>query len=145
MTYEVKVTSVEYAVFIHATEDQYKVIKAIENIMPPRLRERKNMTIEEAYGHYDNPIRILRVSFRNPEQAHEALLWIWKRLSDDDRDYLLRNLDLHLNEKMKLYIRLDKQDAFLGTYRLSTADDVIKVKFNFKGLKNTIREFLKKL
>jgi len=141
----IKVTSVEYTAFIHATEDYGKVIKAIDNLIPPRLRERKNVIVEETYGHYDNPIRIVKISFRNPEYAHQALLWLWGRLSDIDKAYLMRNLDLHVDEKMKLYMRLDKQDAFLGFYRLSSGDDVIKVKFGFKGPKDAIRDFLKSL
>ncbi len=135
--------SVEYATFIHATEDYNKVIRAIENLVPPKLRERKNVTIEETYGHYDNPIRIVKISFRNPEYAYQALMWLWGRLLDIDKAYLIRNLDLHIDEKMKFYMRLDKQDAFLGFCRLSSGDDVIKVRFSFKGSKDAIRDLLK--
>jgi len=142
MNLEAKPVSVEYAVFVHVTEDFDKVIKAVESLMPPKLRERKKVEVEETYGHYENPIRIIKVSFRNPEYASQAFAWIWARLSYEDRARLTRDLDLHISDKSKLYIRLDKQDAFLGQARLSSGDDVIKVVFSFKGTKEAVKDFL---
>lgn len=142
MSREARLVAVEYAVFVHATEDFDKVIKAVENLMPPKLRERKKVEVEETYGHYENPIRIARVSFRNPEYASQAFAWIWTRLSDEDRARLTRGLDLYLDDKSKLYMRLDKQEAFLGQVSLSSGDDVIKVVFNFKGSREAVRDFL---
>ncbi len=142
MSWQVRLTSVEYAVLIHATEDLSKVIKAVENLMPPKLRERKNVEIEEAYGHYENPIRILKASFRNPEYASQVFAWVWRLLPNEDKVSIIRDLDLYVNDKLKLYMRLDKQDAFSGLARLSFSDDVIKVIFNFKGSKEALRDFL---
>jgi RNA binding exosome subunit len=142
MNREARPVAVEYAVFVHATEDFDKVIKAVENLMPPRLRERKKVEVEETYGHYENPIRIIRVSFRNPEYASQAFTWIWARLPDEDRACFMKDLDLHINDKSRLYMRLDKQEAFLGQARLSSGDDVIKVVFNFKGPREAVRNFL---
>jgi len=142
MIREARLVAVEYTVFVHATEDFDKVIKAVENLMPPKLRERKKVEFEETHGHYENPIRIARVSFRNPEYASQAFAWIWARLSDEDRARLMKDLDLHLDDKSKLYVRLDKQEAFLGHVRLSSSDDVIKVVFNFKGPREAARDFL---
>lgn len=142
---QIRLTSVDYTVFIHATEDFDKVVKAVENLMPPRLRERKSIEVEDVVGHYGNPIRIARISFRNPEYATQALTWVWKGLPDVDREYVIRNLDLHLDEKSRLYMRLDKQEAYLGSIRLSFSDDVIKAVFSFKGSKEAIKDFLLKL
>jgi len=142
MDREVKLVSVEYAVFVHATEDFDKVIKAVENLMPPKLRDRKRVEVEETYGHYENPIRIARTSFRNPEYAAQALTWIWSRLSDEDKARLTRDLDLHLDNKSKFYMRFDKQEAFLGYVKLSSGDDVIKVVFSFKGSREAVKDFL---
>ena len=142
MNQEARLLSVEYVVLIHATEDFNKVIKAVENLMPSNLRERKKVEVEETCGHYENPIRIARVSFRNPEYAIQAFSWIWTRLSAEDKARLIRDLNLHLDDKPKLYMRLDKQEAFLGHLRLSTGDDVVKVVFSFKGSKEAVKDFL---
>ena len=142
MSQQARLIAVEYAVLVHATEDFDKVIRAIENLMPPRLRERKKLEVEETYGHYDNPIRVVKVSFRNPEHANQVFDWIWSRLSEDDRASLIRNLELHLDNKLRLYMRLDKQDAFLGSAKLSPGDDVIKVVFTFRGSKEAVKGFL---
>lgn len=142
---QVRLTSVDYAVFIHATEDFDKVIKAVENLMPPKLRERKSVEVEDVSGHYDNPIRIAKISFRNPEYATQALTWIWRGLSDLDKAYIVRNLDLHIDEKLRFYVRLDKQDAYLGSIKLSFSDDVIKTVFSFKGSKEAVKDLLLKL
>ncbi|MDH5815774.1 MAG: RNA-binding domain-containing protein [Candidatus Nezhaarchaeota archaeon] len=145
MSHQVRLTSVDYVVFVHATEDFSKVVKAVENLMPPKLRERKTIEVEDVSGHYDNPIRIAKVSFRNPEDAIQVLTWIWRGLSDIDKAYMMRNLDLHLDERLRLYMRLDKQDAYLGSIKLSFGDDVIKVVFSFKGSKEAIKDLLLKI
>jgi len=142
MNQETKLLSVEYVVLIHATEDFNKVIKAVENLMPPSLRGRKKVEVEETRGHYENPIHIAKASFRNPEYAIQAFSWIWARLSDEDKARLIKDLNLHLDDKSKLYMRLDKQEAFLGHLRLSTGDDVIKVVFSFKGSNEAVKDFL---
>lgn len=146
MNLNAKLTSVEYTVFIHATEDYDKVIKAVENLIPPKIRPRISIEVEETLGHYNNPIRIAKVSFRNPDQASQALSWIWNALSSEDKKYILMNLDVHLDEKMRLHIRLNKQEAFFGFIRLSFGDDVVKVVFSFKGpSQDTIRDLLLRL
>lgn len=145
MNQQVRLTSVDYAVLIHATEVFNKVIEAVDHLIPPKLRERKNIEVEDVCGHYDNPIRIAKVSFRNPEYATQAFAWIWRSLPDVDKAYIISNLDLHLDEKLRFYMRLDKQDAYLGSIRLAFSDDVIKVAFSFKGSKEAIKDFLLKL
>jgi RNA binding exosome subunit len=142
MSREARLVAVEYVVFVHVTEDFDKVVRAVENLMPPKLRERRKIEVEETYGHYENPIRIIKVSSRNPEYASQAFAWVWARLSEEDRARLLRDLDLHLDDKPKLYMRLGKQEAFWGQAKLSSGDDVIKIVFNFKGPKETVKDFL---
>ncbi|MDI9619929.1 MAG: RNA-binding domain-containing protein [Candidatus Nezhaarchaeota archaeon] len=137
--------SVEYSAFSHATEDQDKVLKAVENLVPPRLRGRGELAVEDTLGHHQNPIRIFKVSFRNPEQAMQALSWLLGGLPGTDRERLIESVDLHLDEKLKLYMRLDKQEAYLGRFKLASGDDVVKVKFSFKGSREAVRQLLERL
>jgi len=110
--------------------------------MPPRLRGRADISVEETHGHYENPITILRACFRNPDQASESLTWVLSNMPPEDRTFLAGRLDLHLDEKSRVYIRLDKQEAFLGRIKLSYGNDVIRVRFTFKGAKNEVKELL---
>ncbi|MDK2384485.1 MAG: RNA-binding domain-containing protein, partial [Candidatus Korarchaeota archaeon] len=83
------------------------------NAVPPGLRDKVRIEETLSRGHHGNPIRMLRVSLQGRE-AEEALRWILGGLSESD----LRLLELSLASRMDrgghLYLRLDKQDAYLG-------------------------------
>ena len=61
----------------------------------------------------------------------KALKKIGKDLGALDKEELNRDIKLHL-EKGNMYLRFDKQSAFLGTLKL-TQNDPIHLKIHFKN------------
>lgn len=112
---------------VHATEDLEKVAQAVLNLLPPELRDRDRASCEEVRGHYNNPIRILRLRLRGSEV--EALLrFLADNMSEPDKLSIRETLGLRVDEEGHLYMRFDKASAFRGEVRLTNRGEAVKVR-----------------
>ena len=122
---------VEIRVFSHATEDLEKVQVAVRNVLPEALAENLAFTKLSLIGHYGNPIVLLEAKLSDKVLLPSALGKIASALSALDKEQLNSEVKQHI-EKHNLYLRLDKQNAFLGTLKLAT-NDPIHFKIHFKN------------
>jgi RNA binding exosome subunit len=123
---------VNIRVFAHATEDQERVMAAVRNTLPLELG--KNVVFKKTglTGHHGNPITMFEVELVDRERLMGVLEGIGSRLIALDKETLARDMALHL-EKGNLYLRFDKQQAFLGELRFSSNDPIhFKVHFRNK-------------
>ncbi len=102
-------------VYIHATEDPDKVIKALRNVVegPYVLRSTR--------GHHGNIIHIVEVKLTECD-AYEVLKSIVAKLDDVEFVLMLSGI-----EETRLYVKFDKQQAYRGLLKVSQGDDVIYV------------------
>ena len=115
----------------HATEDIDKVKQAILNILPQNLRSKVSIEEETIVGYYGNPIVRLKIVLEGSD-ALEFVKNILSKMSESDKRLLLSTLDARYNRKTnELYLRLSKQDAYLGSIILYDGDDVIKIVITF--------------
>jgi len=122
---------IDIRVFAHATEDTDKVQAAIGNLLPTELAETLIFETSSLTGHYGNPITLLSTKLSDKKLLPGALQKIGAGLSSLDKEELSRDLKLHL-EKGNLYLRFDKQAAYLGTVKFSQ-NDPIHIKIHFKN------------
>ncbi len=120
----------ELSAFCHATEDLEKVKAALMNVIPEEMRSELEgaFSISMLEGHYGNPIFVLKVKMDKPEQAETLLKRLLASLPPSDLMMLERTLKLRLDSSGHLYLRLDKQRAYLGEIRVYDGDDVIRVR-----------------
>ncbi|MEM1545827.1 MAG: RNA-binding domain-containing protein [Candidatus Methanomethylicia archaeon] len=130
MSQKLRVRSIKLETFGHETEDEEKVIKALLNIVPERLRNIINLTMLTVKGHFNNKIKVFKVKVENL-LANETLDYIIKSLSRDDKEFIRNTIDMRFNRGV-LYIRFDKQKAYLGSLELTDySDDIIKTEIVF--------------
>ena len=128
------VVGLEIELIAHATEDVSKVLEAARAVLPPEAREKVVFKTKELKGHHGNPIRLLKARVRDRELARAIFEHVVSGLPEDDKAELLSGLRRRLS-KGALYIRLDKQRAFLGQLRLCTSDPIrLKVRFSSSRL-----------
>ena len=124
------VREVEISAFSHATEDEDKVEKATKNLLPEENRDlwlnRKTLK-----GYHGDPITIVTGKIRTKKGATGILRRVVQELSSLDQQRLLDELEERLDDGGNLYIRLDKQNAYLGKVRLLETDPV-KMKFRLR-------------
>jgi len=119
--------------FAHATEDSDKVVKAVQQILPSDRIDDIVFKRDNLRGHYGNPITLFETRIKEKEIIRAFVEKLSSHLDESDKEALREEIDLRV-ERGSLYIRLDKQAAFQGEFRLCTADP-IRVHIRFKKTK----------
>ncbi len=122
---------IDIRVFAHATEDPNKVQIAVRNLFPTELSETLVFEKTSCTGHHGNPIILFTSKLTDKKLLPAAIEKIGASLSALDKEELNRDIKLHL-EKGNLYLRFDKQSAFLGSTKF-TQNDPIHLKIHFKN------------
>lgn len=137
----------EISSIAHATEDPDKVARAVKNTLPPELQTKVALRRNHMTGHHKNPIIRLGARLSDREAVGKLLESIGAGLMPLDRSALASEFRSFVDGKGVLYIRLDKQAAYFGNFRLRQDDPIrIKVKFIGRGSSvQTIREYCGKV
>jgi RNA binding exosome subunit len=107
----------------HATEDVERVREALAHVLPAETP----VDALETEGYFGNPITILTA--RLEKKAAVAYMdFLKQRLPESDRKALVAELPERIDEDCFFYLRLSKQDAFLGDVRITYAEDAISLR-----------------
>jgi RNA binding exosome subunit len=121
---DVRLSSAEINVLVHATENENKILHSIDNVLSISA-EKFSYSVSE--GHWGNRILLLTATI-DGQSAKDLILKIMSSLNSNDK-YLLSSLfDKYVDENGNLYIRLDKQWICKGKISLSESDS-IRVRF----------------
>lgn len=110
--------------FIHATEDESKVLKALKTFLPEdvKIQQRKSK------GHYGNPIIVLDATLERRKLLRQLWNEITTRMDTDDLERINQIVPERLDDERCLYLRFDKQQAYAGKLVLTDSGDVIHIK-----------------
>jgi RNA binding exosome subunit len=122
---------VNIRVFAHATEDPERVMSAVRNTLPEELGKSAVFKKTGLTGHHGNPIMLIEVELSDRQTLMGVLEKIGNSLTSLDKETLSQEISLHL-ERGNLYLRFDKQQAFLGELRF-TSNDPIHFKVHFRN------------
>jgi RNA binding exosome subunit len=131
-------------VFAHATEDADRVLVAARNMLPTEYAEAVNFKKSQLYGHYGNSIVLFEAKIKEKKVAQAVFQKLCSGLSVLNKEVLNDEIKQHV-EKGNLYLRLDKQSAFLGEFKLGSVDTVhLRVHFRkhrFQDVVDICRKF----
>lgn len=119
-----KFSAAEINLMLHATEDEGRVLKAIEDVL---LVPSKRFSCSPLVGHYKNRI-LLKKAILTSYEAGSLAKRVISLLNSADREHLSRLVHEYSDEKGNLYIRLDKQRMCQGKVSLSETD-AIRIRF----------------
>ena len=131
MSSKTPVGYVDVRVFAHATEDLEKVSSAVRNTLPKEISENTVLQKTSLTGHHRNPIVLFQTKITDKKALPLVLEKIASSLSALDKQTLNIEMKLHL-EKRNLYLRFDKQLAYMGEVKFSS-NDPIHFKIHFKN------------
>lgn len=123
MSSPIPISYVDVRVFAHATEDLDKVQTAARNTLPQESVDTVTFKKTALTGHHGNPITLFEARIKNKKVARAFLEKLASGLSIMDKEALNSEIAQHL-ESGNLYIRLDKQSAYLGEFRLGSTDPI---------------------
>ncbi|MEM3576878.1 MAG: RNA-binding domain-containing protein [Candidatus Bathyarchaeia archaeon] len=121
---------IDIRVFAHATEDPEKVLTAVRNMLPPETLDAGTFKKSNLAGHHGNPIILFEARVKDKSAVQAIFDRIAARLGIMDKEMLNSEIESHL-ERGNLYLRLDKQSAYLNEARIAKAD-AIHFKIHFK-------------
>lgn len=122
MASKAPITYTDIRVFAHATEDVDKVLKALYNVLPEAAVDTVTFKKRSLTGHYGNPIILFEARLKG-ELAQKFFEKLSTGLGALDKEQLNSEIRRHI-EKGNLYIRLDKQSAYLGEIKLYQTDPI---------------------
>ena len=124
---------VEIRVFSHATEDLEKVQTAVKNTLPENLAAELKFNQTSVTGHHGNPIVLMEAKLTDKAALPSLLEKLASQLSPLDKEQFCMELGQRI-ERHNLFLRLDKQNACLGTLKLTSQDPIhLKIHFKNKG------------
>ena len=119
-----------------------RVKTAVLNLYPVDFRNDIKIITTNATSHSKTPIVVIKAMTQVKRIAEETLTHILTNLSNEDKIILKNTLDRRVNEKCVLFVRIDKQDAFLGQVSLAKNPDLMSVKVYFTMYPRCKREFM---
>jgi len=114
---------IDIRVFAHATEELEKILNAVRNIIPEELVETITFKKTSLTGHHGNPITLLEARVKEKNVVQAVFKKLASSLSPLDKEILRNEIRQHLDGG-NLYIRLDKQSAYLNEVKLCTTDPI---------------------
>ncbi len=96
----------------HATEDVARVREALAHVLP----EETPVDALETEGYFGNPITILTARLEK-KAAERYLGFLRQKMPEPDLKAMISELPERVDEGCFFYLRLSKQDAYLGDVR----------------------------
>ena len=127
---KVPIAYVDVRVFVHATEDIDKVVKAVYGILPTELADEIVFKKTNLKGYYRNPIVLLATRIKKRDAVKAIFGKLASGLSSLEKELLNNEIKQRLN-KGNLFIRLDKQSEYLNELKLRS-DDPIHFRIHFR-------------
>ena len=121
---------IEVQAFSHATEDLEKVMRAIGRIIPEDAMDSINFVKTESKGHYGNPITVVKARVNKKQAIRGIMERLASGLDETDRVALVAEFNERFDDRGNIYVRLDKQSAYMGRLRLGREDPIrLQIKF----------------
>ena len=143
-----RVERIVIQVLCHATEDPKKILKAVENVVGSEAAKTLSMSSETLKGYYGDPVTLMKVFLLDEKTCEKVFLRILSSLSDIERDELWRERSKKGKHGGKVFVRLDKQEAFRGRVRQSDKDPIrmiVEVRGNLDSLRERLEKKLQEL
>ena len=140
---KIPIVYVDIRFYVHATENETKVIKAIKNIFPDYLFGNIKFEKELLEGHYGNSIVFFSTRIKDVKIINGLIVKITSFINSLEKKIKL-DIDRSV-EKGSLYLRLDKQAAFEEKIKVVKSDPIhIRMRFRNNSF-DDIADFAKKL
>jgi len=120
-----------------ATEDPEKVRSALKLLLPPpgQSAKKDSITVHETVttGYHGNPIIVMEAELKQNKDCHYVVDRIREHLGPAGISQLAAELPQRVDDDCTLYIRFNKQEAYLGKLMTTTKSDSILVRMKIKA------------
>jgi len=114
--------NISYRVFVYGTENEEKVREAIKTLFP-----NSSPQTDITEGYFKNPVLILHDKITRNRSIKEFVKLL-DNLDSQVKKRILNKLDSKMDDKGNLFLRFDKQRAYIGNLKVIEHGDAIHVK-----------------
>lgn len=129
--------NLSYRAFVYSTENEEKVREAVLTLLPTAQIE-----TEQTEGYYHNPVIILHGKITKKREIKDFLEKL-NLLKPSVKKRILNQLENRMDERGNLFLRFDKQRAFLGELKTVDHGDAIHIKVKIAAYPARREEALK--
>ena len=116
--------NISYRVFVYGTENEEKVKEAVQTLFP-----NSHPQTDTTEGYFKNPVLILHDKITKNRELKEFVK-ILEQVDAASKNQLRSELENKMDERGNLFLRFDKQRAYLGDLKIIKHGDAIHVKIN---------------
>jgi hypothetical protein len=120
-----------------ATEDPEKVRSALKLLLPPpgQLAKKDSITVHDTVttGYLGNSIIVMEAELKQNKDCQYVVDRIREHLGPAGISQLAAELPQRVDDDCTLYIRFNKQEAYLGKLMTTTKSDSILVRIKIKA------------
>lgn len=116
--------NISYRVFVYGTENEEKVKEAVQTLFP-----NSHPQTDTTEGYFKNPVLILHNKITKNREIKE-FVEILKQIDAPSKKQLRSELENKMDERGNLFLRFNKQRAYLGDLKIVEHGDAIHVKIN---------------
>ena len=117
-------SSMHGRVLCHTTERLDRVEKAITEVFGDCELDRRHTV-----GHHGNEIVVIETRASSDDRP----MALFRRLASEELRMLDETLEKRTDDSCNLFLRIDKQSAFLGELRLAENDDAVAVRMKVRA------------
>ncbi|MEN6291529.1 MAG: RNA-binding protein [Methanobacterium sp.] len=116
--------NISYRVFVYGTENEEKVKGAVQTLFP-----NSHPQTDTTEGYFKNPVLILHDKISKNREI-KNFIHILEEIDESSKKQLRSELENKMDERGNLFLRFDKQRAYLGDLKIIKHGDAIHVKIN---------------
>jgi hypothetical protein len=122
--------SAHLSVIAHATEDIQRVEQAARFLIELISKTQVNLTRQYVKGHHGNTIITISAKLDGKALLPNALELLSQKMSESDKQFFGSDIGSCADDEGNLYLRFNKQDAFLRAVKFYQGDPIrVRLKF----------------
>lgn len=129
--------NLSYRAFVYGTENEEKVREALSTLLPEA-----QPTKEITEGYHKNQVIILQGKITKKRELKDFLEKLHS-LNPSAKKRILRELEFKMDERGNLFLRFDKQRAYLGDLKVVDHGDSLHLKLKIAAYPSRKEEALK--
>jgi RNA-binding protein len=134
--------NISYRAFVYGTENKEKVLESIKTLFP-----NSSPQCEATEGYYKNPVLILSNKIDKKKEIKDFVEKL-STMNDPARKRVLNRLEDKMDDNGNLFLRFDKQRAYMGDLKIVDHGDSIHLKIKiaaYPAKKKVALEIARKL
>jgi RNA binding exosome subunit len=122
---------IKISVFIHEEENREEIYNKLLTLVPFNIKEQKRILNEDtAQGFNERKIKTYEIVLEKDRHINSFLEFLKEKLSDEQKELLLRQKESRLDNERNFFIRLDKEKLLNNEFYITDSGNCFHIKIS---------------